>query len=171
MSLLNELDKRFNKLNEQKEEVHEVNTTSNVDGYDSPNAFSKSGKVDPHNNVEQFGMKKVKKKKKDYVYASPEPAMEDIDESEYKRLSRSLFLSEASYNQYKSTNPKIKINTALHEISRKLHEVEKVISHAARLKTEMGIDSDAYWKSSQDRIVRISEKLINIVNQFKGLKG
>jgi hypothetical protein len=174
MKFIDELEKKFKLLKEAEEcddqEVDEASTSANAGPYNTPNAFSASGKEDEKGNAEVLGYKKVPKKKKDgTVYASPEPNI--TAESDFKRISKELYLGEVSYSQFKTSNPKIKVNAALHEISRKLNELEKVISHAVRLKTESGMESDQYWKSSHIRLGKIYETLLSVAKQFKALKG
>ena len=92
-----------------------------------------------------------------------------MGESIYKKA-----MNELTYNDYKSdpsSTPKAKVNTAIKEINRKLFEIERIVKQNNKLKTEMGVSSDNYWKSSKTRIGKIGERILRIGRQLKELAG
>lgn len=152
------------KLNEsiepEEDELEEMSTSAGAGAYDTPNAF---GELDD-DNIEMLGYKKVKKVKKE--------SKTKVDESEFVRMSKALYLNEISYNDYRKdpvASPKQKINHSIHYINKGLQEIEKVVNHNVRLKQEMGVNSNVYWKSSRENLAKISERLLRVSRQLKEL--
>lgn len=119
---------------EDERELDEMMDTDSGGEYDTPNAFTKNGRIKrPH----------------------LDPAYDQ--------------LAEISYNQFKTDetmSPKQKINTNIMEIYRKLREVETMMTHAKRLKTEIGEDQ-VYWKGTVAKFGKISEKLNKISTRIR----
>ena len=144
----------------QLDDIDEMSTSAGAGGYETPNAF---GQVDD-DTIEMLGYKKVKKVKKE--------AKTSVKESEFMRLSKELYLNEISYNEYRKdpiASPKAKINNSIKYINRGLKEIEKVVNHNVRLKQEMGVDNNVYWKSSRENLAKISERLLRVSKQLKEL--
>lgn len=144
----------------QLDDIDEMSTSAGAGGYETPNAF---GQVDD-DTIEMLGYKKVKKVKKE--------AKTSVKESEFMRLSKELYLNEISYNEYRKdpiASPKAKINNSINYINRGLKEIEKVVNHNVRLKQEMGVDNNVYWKSSRENLAKISERLLRVSKQLKEL--
>lgn len=94
----------------------------------------------------------------------------DSEESAYKQAMRSLY--EASYKEYKGDKTKTtneKINTSIKELNQSLMKVERAVSHALRLKTEMAVDQRLLWRSSHSRLVKIGERLNRIGKKINEL--
>lgn len=124
-----------------EEEMSEISVTGGGMSYDTPKAFKK------------------KKKKKN-----------DVKESSFMRMAKQSFLSEASYSDYKkdeSLNSKQKVNKAIKEINSKLFVIERLINQNVKLKTEDGVDSTKYWKSTRGNLYKISEKMIRISEKLR----
>jgi len=82
-------------------------------------------------------------------------------------------LGEASYKDYKkdeSISNKKKINLAIKEVSRMMFEIEKIVNQNSKLKTETGVNSDKYWKTTHSRLDRISERMLKVSNKIKNLR-
>ena len=134
-----------------------MSTSAGAGAYDTPNAFGELG----DDTIEMLGYKKVKKVKK-----------EAVEESDFKKLSKEMFINEIAYNEYKKdpiASPKQKINTSINYINKGLKEIEKVVNHNVRLKQEMGVDNGIYWKSSRENLTKISERLLRVSKQLKEL--
>jgi hypothetical protein len=87
-------------------------------------------------------------------------------------MSKALYLNEISYNEYRKdpiASPKQKINHSINYINKGLMEIEKVVKHNVRLKQEMGVDNNIYWKSSRENLAKISERLLKVSRQLKEL--
>lgn len=141
----------------EEDELDEMSTSAGAGSYDTPNAFGELG----DDTIEMLGYKKVKKVKK-----------EAVEESDFKKLSKEMFINEIAYNEYKKdpiASPKQKINTSINYINKGLKEIEKVVNHNVRLKQEMGVDNGIYWKSSRENLTKISERLLRVSKQLKEL--
>ena len=141
-------------------DIEEMSTSAGAGGYETPNAFGELG----DDTIEMLGYKKVKKVKKE--------VKKPVKESEFMRLSKELYLNEISYNEYRKdpiASPKAKINNSINYINRGLKEIEKVVNHNVRLKQEMGVDNNVYWKSSRENLTKISERLLRVSKQLKEL--
>ena len=91
---------------------------------------------------------------------------------EYKAPSGVSIKEGVSYHEYKndeSASPRQKVNKSIVEINKRLMEVEKIISHNIRLKTESGVNSNQFWKRSANTFAKISERLNRINNKLKEL--
>ena len=149
---INNINKLIEELDE-KEEVEEASVTGDVAGYETPFAFSDDSKDS-------------KKKKKKNSENSTGYKMVDENTSTFKKM----MLGEISYKKYKGDpnfSSKQKVNTSIKEINKRLYEIERIINHAVKLKTEDGVDSGQYWKSTNYRLKKISERLIKISNRTR----
>ena len=145
---LKELEEKFNEDEEMtEEEMEEGNTTAAVPGYNTPYAFGKKKDKD----IEVLGYKKVK-------------------ESKFMKLAKATLMNEVSYKEYKkdeSATQKQKVNRAVKEINSRLYKIESIISQNIKLKTEAGIDSNKYWKSTRSNLQKISEKMQRISERLR----
>jgi len=157
------LDKFKKYLNE--EELEEENATGNLDGGEgpvkTPYAFGDDSKSS-------------KKKQKDNATASTGFAM--VKDSLYIRMMKSLnssgTLNEVSYRDYKkdpTSTPQQKVNRGIHEVNQMLGKMEKIVNNNLRLKTEMGVQSNHFWKSTGNRFAKINERMTRIANRLKEL--
>ena len=139
-----------------EDDLEEMSVSAGAGAYDTPNAFGELSDDD----IEMLGYKKVKKVKKESV------------DSDFVALSKAMYLREIAYNDYKKdpvATPKQKINSSINYINKGLKEIEKVVNHNVRLKQEMGVDNNIYWKSSRDNLAKISERLLRVSKQLKEL--
>jgi len=143
-----------NKQTDEGSELEEMNVTGNLDGGEgppkTPSAFGKE--EDEKDNAEQFGYKKVKQ------------------ESMFMKMSKQLH--EVSYRDYKkdpTSTPQQKVNRGIMEVNKMLGEMEKIVHNNLRLKTEMGVQSNHFWKATGKRFSKINERMIRIANRLKEL--
>jgi len=47
--------------------------------------------------------------------------------------------------------------------------MEKIVNNNLRLKTEMGVKSNHFWKSTGKRFAKINERMVRISNRLKEL--
>jgi len=124
-----------------EEDIDEVSVTGGGEAYNTPKAFKR-------------------KKKND----------DDINESNFMRMAKQSFLSEASYKDYKkdeSSTSKQKVNRAIKEINSRLFAIERLINQNVKLKTEDGVDSSKYWKPTRTTLYKISEKMLRISEKLR----
>jgi hypothetical protein len=163
-------DKEYNESIEEGE-IDEMSSTASVPGYQTPMAFQskpKSGKdkEKEDDTVMQGGLKKVKKTNK---YFRP---MES--KSTYKKMMSEMYgvVNEISYRDYKkdpTSTPQQKVNRGIMEVNKMLGEMEKIVANNLRLKTEMGVQSNHFWKATGKRFSKINERMIRIANRLKEL--
>jgi hypothetical protein len=123
-----------------EEELEEASVTSNVAGYETPNAFGSDKKKEKENATNSTGYTIVKE-----LYNQNYP----------------------SFKKDETKNSRQKVNGAIKEINRKLFEIERIIGRAAKLKTEDGISSDNYWKSTKPRMTKIAERLMKVSHKLR----
>ena len=81
-------------------------------------------------------------------------------------------LIEATYKDYKnddSMKAHQKVNKSIKEINRLMWEVEKIVNQNTKLKTETGVHTGQYWKSTQKRFGKISERMLKVARKLKEL--
>lgn len=81
-------------------------------------------------------------------------------------------LEAVSYRDYKkdpTSTPQQKVNKGIAEVNAMLSEMEKIVANNLRLKTEMGVQSNHFWKSTGTRFAKINERMTRIANKLKEL--
>ena len=162
MSLDKQIKAKLKEL-ESNEDLDEMNVTGNVAGYNTPNAFQGKSK------------KNKKKRMKSATDSTGFSVVKDIDEgkmSTYKQMMNMMHLNEVTYREYKADetfSPKQKVNKAISEVNKKLYEIERTVNRNIKLKTETGVNSTQYWKSTKGKMLKISERMVRISNKLKQL--
>lgn len=143
-------------LDEVQKELDEATTTGNVDGYQTPYAFSK-------------GNKHKKRKKKiatQLGYSVVGDDIDNINEAKVKRpVNRWLELKNDE-----TMHPHKKMAMGLKELKYQLREVEKFFNWYNKIKTINELDSDKYWKRTNRHIYSIKEKLIKIAKTIQEIE-
>lgn len=160
------------KITEQEGSAAPGNVTSNVDGYNIPAAFSKD--EEEHEKrmdiiAPVLGYTIVKKQTpKNFIPVHNKPLKQVKSESIYSEFATELYLNEIRYKDFKNdetySNSK-KMNLGIKRINRALYELESIINQHSKLKTEMSITNEQYWKSSKQRLIKIAERMIRISKQ------
>jgi len=159
-SFINKI-KESNDFKKFQEELDEMSVTGMVAGYQTPKAFAASEEdFEAHSkeSAEQVGLKVVPKKKSKNFESTYVSAMKLLNEASYKDFRR---------DETRTTNRKI--NDSIKNINRIMYEVEKVVEHASRLKTEMAVDERTLWRESKNRLVKISERINRISKKIHEL--
>ena len=158
-SFLKEIEDKF-------DEIEEGNATGNLDGgagpMKTPNAFSKSNDEDDldSDHIEVLGYKKSKKSNMNTT------KMESLERKLEKKIN------EISYKEYKSDDTRHdyqKVNDSIKKINRMMFEMERIINQSSKLKTESGVHAGQYWKSTQKRFGKISERMLKVARTLKDL--
>lgn len=158
-SLLKEIEDKFT-------DIEEANATGNMDGgagpVKTPNAFSTTDDEDEldTDHIEVLGYKKSKEK---------EMNTKKLESLERKLESK---INEISYKEYKTDDSRKdyqKVNDSIKKINRMMFEMERVINQSAKLKNEAGIHTGQYWKSTQKRFGKISERMLKVARTLKEL--
>lgn len=138
-------------LGETIKKIDEDNTTGSGEAFETPFAFSK----------------KVKKPK-DVSYSKEV----ENEHKFFKKFEQKI--DEIAYKDFKkddTKNEKQKINNSIIEINKKLREVEQMINHASRLKTETGQNESVFWKGTAKSFVKIKERLNRLTNKIIEVTG
>ena len=148
-----------------KQELDEASVTGNLDGGEgppkTPYAF--------HDNE-----KEGKKKQKDNATTATE--FELVKDSLYKKMMSMIHetdqLNETSYREYKkdpTSTPQQKVNRGIMEVNKMLAEIEKIVTNNLRLKTETGVQSGHFWKTTGKRFAKINERMLRVAHRLKEL--
>ena len=127
-----------------KRELDEASVTGNVAGYETPMAFS-------------GGRKKDKKKKKDISTNST--GYDVVKEGRYH-----------DYRNDESLNPKQKIGRSMREVRDSLQQLEGLVKMNVKLKNELKVNSESYWKNTHKALHKISERLVKLANKVGQLQ-
>ena len=128
-----------------KQELKEVSVTGGSDGGEGPPKTPFA-----------FGKKKKKKK-----------------ENEVTSNSGYTKVNEGKYHDYRndeSLTPKQKIGKSMREVRDGLNHLEKLVKMNVRLKTELSVNSDSYWKNTHKALHKISERLVKLANKVGQLQ-
>lgn len=136
-------------IKEVEEDLDEMNTTANVDGYQTPFAFD--------------GGRKKDKKKRDSI-AKGAGYSKVTESKKNKPVNRWLELKNDE-----SRTPNQKLAMGLKELKYQLAEVEKFFNWYNKIKTMNELSKDTYWKRTNRHIYNVKERLINIANSIKEL--
>ena len=142
-----------------EEELGEANTTGAMDGGEGPPKT-------PYAFHDDDKKGKAKQKKN----AETATDFELVNDSLYKRVMKQI--NEVSYRDYKkdpTSTPQQKVNRGIMEVNKMLGQMEKIVNNNLRLKTEMGVQSDHFWKATGNRFAKINERMTRIANRLKEL--
>jgi hypothetical protein len=118
--------------------VDEMNTTANVQGYNTPYAFS--GKT---------GEKKKAKKQADLTGYSP------VNENRWLALKQDESTAQS------------KIGRGISNINKQLREMERFLNWYGKIKNESGVNNKSYWKRTNSHIYSIQERLLKLDQKIR----
>jgi hypothetical protein len=138
-ALANELDQKVSGLYKDAElKVDEMNTTANVQGYESPNAFTKRGDE-----------KTSAKKQADLTGYSV------VKENRWLELKK------------EDSSATSKIGKGISNINKQLAEMERFLNWYGKLKAENGVSNEHFWKRTNSNIYKIKERLIKLEQHIR----
>ena len=155
-------------LDKFKKYLEEENVTGNLDWGEGPVKTPKAFHGKDADKAEEGSYDDDKKKQKDNATTATE--FEVVNDSMYKRMMN--LLNETSYREYKkdpTSTPQQKVNRGIMEVNKMLGNMEKIVNNNLRLKTEMGVQSDHFWKATGNRFAKINERMTRIANRLKEL--
>jgi len=82
-------------------------------------------------------------------------------------------LNEGRYHDWRndeSLTPKQKVGKSVREIRDALNELDKTVKMNLKLKTELNMKSEDYWKNTHKALTKISERLVKMANKIGNLK-
>jgi len=95
--------------------------------------------------------------------------MKDLKRKGYVEES----INEGRYHDWRndeSMTPKQKIGRSMREIRDALNELDKTVKMNLKLKTELKMKSEDYWKNTHKALTKISERLVKMANKVGNLK-
>lgn len=146
-----------------KQELAEMSTTGNVAGYNIPMAFqgnNPKNKARKKGIATQLGMQLTPRGKQDLE--RPADKMENISEAKMR------------YHEYKkdeSSSSTQKIAKAISEINKNLMEMERMLKMNARLQKESGIASEALYRRTQQGLLKLEARLLNLAGKVRDIRG
>jgi hypothetical protein len=141
------------KVKKSKKVREEGSTTAGVPGYSTPKAFSGDEGGD--------GASDLKRITKSTGY----------DIKAKKTRLHSIDLHEVSYRDFKKDESRStikKVNESIIEINRKLREINSLLSHSSKLKTESSLDDSVLWKKTNEALLKISDRMTEIASKTRG---
>ena len=140
-------DKKDEQIKQLKEKIRqlvrekmmgEMNVTGNVQGYNTPNAFSKRGD------------EKSKGKKQ-------------ADLTGYSVVSENRWLDLKN----EESTAQAKIGRGISNINKQLKEMERFLNWYGKIKNESGVNNKSYWKRTNGHIYSIKERLIKLDQKIR----
>ena len=131
-----------------KKELEESSVTGNIDGGEGP----------PKTPYAFSGKRKKDKKKEDKI---------STNSTGYTKVN------EGKYHDYRNDDtlsPKQKIGRSMREVRDGLNHLEKLVKMNVRLKNELSVNSDSYWKNTHKALHKISERLVKLANKVGQLQ-
>jgi hypothetical protein len=142
-ALKNKIKEILSEIEEEEKLKSEATATGNVAGYETPKAFSSTGKHDPSY---------VKRMASLTGYTA-------LTENRFHKLRLDQTMT-----------PNQKIGLGVREIRRKVDEIEKFLEWYGKLKKENAMKGENFWKRTNHHIYRIRERLSNIGKNITYLK-
>jgi hypothetical protein len=151
-----------NRRDARSKEIEEMSVTGGIDGGEGPPKTPYA-----------FGDESEESEKKKNKNATTSTDYKVVKESPYKRMMNQLTgLNETSYREFKkdpTSTPQQKVNRGIMEVNKMLGQMEKIVQNNLRLKTEMGVQSNHFWKATGNRFAKINERMVRIANRLKEL--
>ena len=139
-------------------EIAEINSTANIDGYQTPYAFA--GDDDD----EESHRKKIRSRAEVFDFEMTDNKKENtVSISEGK----SLFHIYRDFGEYTAEQ---KLGITIREINKLLNEIEKLANISSRFKNEKRISNEKMWKTTNRYLVKLDEKIKKISNKIKELR-
>lgn len=127
-----------------QKELKEASVTGAIDGGEGPPKT-------PH----AFG----KKKKKEDEISTNSTGYKKVNEGKYH-----------DYRNDESLTPKQKIGRSMREVRDGLNGLEKLVKMNVKLKNELNVNSQSYWKNTHKALHKISERLVKLANKVGQLQ-
>lgn len=89
-----------------------------------------------------------------------------------KKKRHFIKLHEVSYKAFKqdeSANAVQKINRKILEVNKMIGEISRSLDHSIKLKNETSLDNSAYWKRTNEAILKISKRLSEVNKKARKL--
>ena len=127
-------------------------------------------------NISKIGDQELKDPKYNKHYETILAAQKSIVQlareiQEKERIGEGL--NEGRYHDWRndeSMTPKQKVGRSMREIRDALNELDKTVKMNLKLKTELNMKSEDYWKNTHKALTKISERLVKMANKVGNMK-
>ena len=154
-------------VNEQSKVIKSIDNLAKKNKYGTVTGTQMNGKT-ANMIMKIYNHPKMKKHKK---------ALDTFTSDELVNLTitlpKTLGLNEGRYQDYRndeSMTPKQKIGRSMREIRDSLTELNKLVKMNVRLKNELNVNSQSYWKNTHKALNKISERLVKLANKVGQLQ-
>lgn len=130
------------------DELDEATTTANVAGYNIPYAFKKTDGTDEDSTTDDEFVDRI----------NQSTGFKRVTENRWHELKK----SDATPNQ--------KIGVGIRNVRKQLSEIEKFLRWYGKIKKENDMNSEQYWKRTQNHLEKIRERLSKIQNRISELR-
>jgi len=131
-------------------------------------------------NIAKYLMKKgdnkkdaLDKIKQNYDYVSKKYRSASVSKKADILTSLQESVNEGKYHDYRndeSLTPKQKIGSSMREVKNSLNELGKLIDMNVKLKNELNVNSQSYWKNTHKALNKIGERLVKLANKVGQLQ-
>ena len=155
---LSELKQFVKKVNKLKKVKKEGTDSSAAGAYSTPKAFvgdsnaEGSAKATGANGTTYI----VKPKKEKRFFIGYKNEGEPLNEANYK-----TFKEDTSKPDYK------KVNEAILSINRKINEINQILKHSVKLKTEAQVGNEQLWKRTNEALLKMQKRLSEASKRVK----
>lgn len=139
-----------------EEIIDEISTTAGAGPYLTPKAFV----GDKHSNTNH-----VRQMAKRIGYTLTKRGEKDTGSGD--KLNENYY----AYRNDPSKQPHQKIGEAISEINRQFKLIERVLRMNRRLQKEYGISNDHLWKRTQNQMVKLEGKLVELAGRLREMRG
>ena len=131
-------------------------------------------------NIAKYLMKKgdnkkdvLDKIKQNYDYVSKKYRSASVSKKADILTSLQESVNEGKYHDYRndeSLTPRQKIGSSMREVKNSLNELSKLIDMNVKLKNELNVNSQSYWKNTHKALNKIGERLVKLANKVGQLQ-
>ena len=131
-------------------------------------------------NIAKYLMKKgdnkkdaLDKIKQNYDYVSKKYRSASVSKKADILTSLQESVNEGKYHDYRndeSLTPRQKIGSSMREVKNSLNELGKLIDMNVKLKNELNVNSQSYWKNTHKALNKIGERLVKLANKVGQLQ-
>tara|TARA_B100000902_G_scaffold264182_1_gene250325 strand:+ start:2202 stop:2645 length:444 start_codon:yes stop_codon:yes gene_type:complete len=131
-----------------QQELDEVSVTGAIDGGEGPPKTPYA-----------FGKNRKKDKDKEDKISTNSTGYSKVTEGKYH-----------DYRNDETMTPKQKIGRSMREVRDSLSQLEGLVKMNVRLKNELNVNSQSYWKNTHKALHKISERLVKLANKVGQLQ-
>lgn len=152
-----------------RELLDEITTTAAVPGYLTPHAFTGEKDKTAHaaKMAKRIGYTLTDKGKEHNKGDKLQETYEQL-KGEFKTLTENYYYE---YRNDTSKLPHQKIGNAISELNKQLKLVERALKMNGRLKKEYGVSNDRLWKRTQQQMIKLEGKLMELAGRLREMRG